>query len=397
MNIAFLTLLRITSLQERSIYADLMREFVAQGHRVFIVNPAERRFGEGTGFVEKDGASILSVKTLNLQKTSLVEKGLGILLLEQQYKHAIKKYMGKEKLDLILYTTPPITIANVVSYLKKKNPQAISYLLLKDIFPQNAVDMGLFSQKGIIYKFFRYKEKQLYQVSDYIGCTSPANCDFLRQYDPFIPANRIEINPNSIALSDLPPVDQDSVRQKYGLPTDKPIFIYGGNLGRPQDIGYVIRCMEDNADKDDRFFVIVGTGTELPRLLKWYEDRKPGNVKVLRGLPKKDYDQLVQACDVGLVFLDHRFLLPNYPSRLLSYMEYKMPVICATDVHTDIGRIAEENGYGYWCESVNPGDFTALVDKMLASDIKEMGMKGHEFLKNNYLVEHSYKAIMKHV
>lgn len=397
MNIVFLTLLRITSLQERSIYADLMREFVSQGHRVFIVNPAERRFKEGTSFVEKDGASILSVKTLNIQKTSMIEKGLGIMLLEQQYKHAIKKYMGEVKLDLILYTTPPITIANVVRYLKKKNPQAISYLLLKDIFPQNAVDMGLFSPKGIIYKFFRHKEKQLYQVSDYIGCTSPANCDFLRQYDSFIPAGRIEINPNSIALSDLPPVDKNSVRKKYGLPTDKPIFIYGGNLGRPQDIGYVIRCMEDNADKDDRFFVIVGTGTELPRLLKWYEDRKPGNVKVLRGLPKKDYDQLVQACDVGLVFLDHRFLLPNYPSRLLSYMEYKMPVICATDVHTDIGRIAEENGYGYWCESVRPGDFTVLVDKMLASDIKEMGMKGHDYLKNNYLVGHSYKAIMKHV
>ena len=113
-------------------------------------------------------------------------------------------------------------------------------------------------------------------------------------------------------------------------------------------------------------------------------------------LPKEDYDMLVKYCDVGLIFLDHRFTIPNYPSRLLSYLENKMPIICATDVNTDIGKIAEENGYGYWCESVRPKDFVALVDKMLVSDRRAMGDKGYEFLKNNYLVEHTYNAIMKH-
>ena len=100
---------------------------------------------------------------------------------------------------------------------------------------------------------------------------------------------------------------------------------------------------------------------------------------------------------VGLIFLDHRFTIPNYPLRLLSYLENKMPIICATDVNTDIGRIAEENGYGYWCESVKPDDFTALIDKMLVSDRKEMGQKGYQFLKENYIVEHTYNAIIKHV
>jgi hypothetical protein len=114
------------------------------------------------------------------------------------------------------------------------------------------------------------------------------------------------------------------------------------------------------------------------------------------GLPKDEYDQLLRACDVGLIFLDHRFTIPNYPSRLLSYLEYKMPVVCATDVNTDIGKIAEENGYGYWCESVKPEDFTALVDKMLASDMIAMGERGYEFLKHNYLVENTYNAIMSH-
>ena len=397
MNVIFLTLGRITSLKQRGIYTDLMRLFLKQQHDVYIVNPTERKFGKKTIFRDVDGAHILSVNTLNIQKASMIEKGLGIILLEEQYKQAIKKYLRDVRFDLILYTTPPITLANVVYYLKKKNPNATSYLLLKDIFPQNAVDVGLFSEKSLLFKVFRRKEIQLYKASDIIGCLSPANVEFLKKYNPYYPTERIEINPNSIELSDKEKPDRNIICQKYGLPKDKVIFIYGGNLGKPQGIDYVIRCMEDNVDKKDRHFLIVGTGTELPKLLKWYKFKKPLNVTVMEGLPKSEYDQLLQSCDVGLVFLDHHFLIPNYPSRLLSYMEFKMPVICATDVNTDIGRIAEENGYGYWCESKDPKCFTALVDRMMLSDIKQMGEKGYDYLRNNYLVENTYNIIMSHI
>ena len=74
-----------------------------------------------------------------------------------------------------------------------------------------------------------------------------------------------------------------------------------------------------------------------------------------------------------------------------------MPVVCATDPNTDMGRIAKENGFGYWCESVNPEDFTKLVEKVLTSDRLVMGKKGYEFLKENYLVDNTYNAIMSHV
>jgi glycosyltransferase involved in cell wall biosynthesis len=74
-----------------------------------------------------------------------------------------------------------------------------------------------------------------------------------------------------------------------------------------------------------------------------------------------------------------------------------MPVICATDVNTDIGKIAEENGYGYWCESVKPEDFTVLVDKILKSNRDVMGENGYQYLKENYLVDNTYNVIMGHV
>ena len=117
----------------------------------------------------------------------------------------------------------------------------------------------------------------------------------------------------------------------------------------------------------------------------------------MNGLPKAEYDELVSTCDVGLIFLDHRFTIPNYPSRLLSYLENKMPVLCATDPNTDMGKIAEENGYGMWCESNSVDAFTAILDQMLKSDRKTMGEKGYRFLKENYLVEHTYNAIVSHL
>lgn len=410
MNVIFLTLVRISDIEERGIYQDLMRKFRDEGHQVYIVTAAERRLGQETSLVDSHGVKILNVKTLNVQKTNIVEKGIGTLLIESQFKSAIKNFLGDVKFDLITYSTPPITFTNVVKYLKRENPQAISYLQLKDIFPQNAVDIGMMKTagvKGLLYKFFRNKEKALYEVSDYIGCMSPANVQFLLKHNPEIDASRVEVAPNSIDLylddnlnlnGDLgqEKAERYYIRRKYEMPTDKPVFIYGGNLGKPQGIDYLVKCLEANKKRTDCYFVVVGTGTEYPRLEAWYNANLNHNVKLMQGLPKADYDLLVKHCDVGMIFLDHRFTIPNYPSRLLSYLENKMPVLCATDVNTDIGKIAEENGYGYWRESVKPEDFTALVDKMLASDRKAMGEKGYEFLKNNYLVEHTYNAIMAH-
>lgn len=407
MNVIFLTLTRIESIDERGIYKDLMRKFRDEGHQVYIVCPAERREGMETSLVEQNGIRILNVKTLNIQKTNVVEKGIGTLLLEDQFKAAIRKYLKGVKFDLITYSTPPITLTNVVKYLKKQNPGAVTYLQLKDIFPQNAVDIQMFSKGSVFYKFFRKKEKSLYKTSDYIGCMSPANVEFVLRHNPEIDASRVEVAPNSIdlvyglQLNSLEDEGQQKaaniyIRKKYDLPTDRPIFIYGGNLGKPQGIPFLIECLNANANRKDCHFLVIGTGTELPRLRAWYEEKKPSSVTVMNGLPKADYDQLVKACDVGLIFLDHRFTIPNYPSRLLSYLENRMPVLCATDPNCDMGPIAEANGYGYWCESNSVEAFTAILDKMIRSDRKSMGDKAYKFLCENYLVENTYNAIMRH-
>ena len=403
MNVIFLTITSFTDISARGIYPDLLRKFVEEGHKVYVVSPRERRYGIATGVVMQEEATLLGVKTLNIQKTNVIEKGIGTVLLENQFKSAIRKYLGGISFDLILYSTPPITFPKVIQYLKKKNPKSITYLLLKDIFPQNAVDLGMMSKsgvKGILYRFFRKKERKLYALSDYIGCMSPANVQYVLDHNPEVPAERVEVAPNSYQAQE--PISQsveqrNAIRLKYGLPLDRPVLIYGGNLGKPQGIPFLIKCLDANANREDCHFVVVGNGTEYPKLKAWFQSGKKNSVSVFEKLPKEDYDTLVRSCDVGMIFLDYRFTIPNYPSRLLPYLMEKKPILAATDVNTDIGRIAEENGYGYWCQSNSVEAFTGALVKMLHSDIASMGEAGYRFFEENYTVEHTYGAIVKHI
>lgn len=402
MNILFLTMSNMHGVNNRGIYADLMRKFRNEGHRVFIVSPRERRSGEYTNLKEVDGVQILGVRTLNLQKTNMIEKGVGQVLVESQFKGAIKKNLDGIRVDLILYSTPPITLMGVVKYLKKKNSKAMTYLLLKDIFPQNAVDIGLMKKngvKGLLYKHFRKQEKQLYKLSDYIGCMSPANVEYVLKHNLEIDPSRMEVAPNSYEIQKsvfLTQEERDSIRLKYHLPTDRPVFVYGGNLGKPQGISFLIKCLDNNSKRNDCHFLVVGSGTEYSKVETWFRENTPQNVSFFARLPKEDYDQLVRACDVGLIFLDYRFTIPNYPSRLLPYLMEKKPIIAATDPNCDTGKIAEQNGYGYWCPSNDVGAFTDCVDKMLLSDLAKMGENGYQFYLNNYTVDHTYNAIVKH-
>lgn len=399
MNILFLTISRINGLEERGIYTDLMREFIRNGHAMYIVSPYERRFHQPTGIMESGGARILKVKTLNIQKTNIVEKGIGTLLLEIQYLHVINKYWRDVKFDLILYSTPPITFNKVIRILKKRW-NAKTYLMLKDIFPQNAVDLGMFSNKSLLYRMFRSKEERLYELSDFIGCMSLANCEYILKHNPVIDAAKVEICPNSVELQEKlkGEKEQSELLKELNIPISKKIFIYGGNLGKPQGIEFLLKVIENNEKRDDSYFVIVGGGTEYARVKKWFDIHLPQNACLLASLPKVKYDELVSLCDVGLIFLDKRFTIPNFPSRLLSYLENKMPVLMATDVNTDIGRIAVENGFGLWTESGNIDTFMGMVGFITEDEIrmKEMGEKGYRFLCENYTVDKSYKVLMKH-
>ena len=117
----------------------------------------------------------------------------------------------------------------------------------------------------------------------------------------------------------------------------------------------------------------------------------------MQRLPKEDYDTLVGACDVGMIFLDHRFTIPNFPSRLLSYMQAKIPVLACTDPNTDIGEVITKGGFGWWCESNSVHDFSKLVDQVLCADLNTMKVREFQYLIENYTAYFVYENIIKSV
>lgn len=398
MNILFLSLLDINDINDENIYMDLLNEFIDDGNNVYIVSPSERRKKEKTHVIDFDHAKILKVRIGNIQKTNVIEKGITTLLIEKQFKKAINKFYKGIKFDLILYATPPITFCNVIKYVKKRD-NAKTYLMLKDIFPQNAVDLGLFSKKSLFYKYFRRKEINLYNISERIGCMSQKNKQYLLKHNDYLEDNKVEILPNALKIRGKNNYDinlRKKYRKQYNIPFDAKVFVYGGNLGKPQGIEFMIDCLKEVSDVNNCYFIICGTGTEYNKIKDFLESSNLKNIILINGLTKEEYGSFLNIGDVGLIFLDYRFTIPNFPSRILSYMEKSMPILSCTDKNTDVGDIIEKNQFGWKCYSNDAKEFSKIIKnicELTPKKLKLYGENGYNYLTANYNTNKIFKRI----
>lgn len=401
MNILFLTLLDFDDINCQGIYTDLIRAFVKEGHTVKIISPMEKKKQKSEYIIEGERYSILKIVIGNTQKTNILEKGISILSLESKFVKAIKNHFINIKFDLILYSTPPITLLNAVKYVKYRDGAA-TYLLLKDIFPQNALDLGILRKtgiRGLIYRYFKFKEKELYDISDYIGCMSKANVNYIIKENNNLVNKPIEVSPNSIEPRSIEYTNEFKfiMREKYGIPQNKIIFVYGGNLGKPQGIDFLLEVIEENRYNEGVHFLIVGSGTEYQKVKNYFDLNKEINATLIYQLPKDEYEGLINACDVGLIFLDSRFTIPNFPSRMLSYMQAKIPILASTDINTDIGIVIEKGEFGFWCAAGDIKEFNKAVESLSDETTRLLkGQNAYNYFLDNYTSKHSYDIIMKH-
>lgn len=398
-NVLFLTLASVEDIEDRGIYNDLIRAIADNGHIIYVVAPRERRYGLQTEVSVSGNIHLLRVRTGNITKVGIIEKGLSTLMIESYYERAIVKHFSDIDFDLIMYSTPPITFEKLIKRLKQRH-NAKTYLVLKDIFPQNAVDIGLMRKEGLLWRHFKRREQTLYRLSDVIGCMSEANMAYLLANNPSVREDKVEVFPNSIK-----PVPRFTRRKdigflsKYNVPEESVLFVYGGNLGKPQGIDFLLEVIDNFHQVENSFLMIVGSGTEYGRIQEHIRSTQPVNVALNNSLPKAEYDELLRSADVGLIFLDSRFTIPNFPSRLTAYMESSIPVLAATDVSTDLKDVLIESGSGSWCMS---GDLDAFLNnaKRLAQDEAlrlEMGSKGREYLEEHYDVTKTVEVLLKHL
>lgn len=398
MNILFLSIsTAVSDINNRGIYPDLINHFKDKGHNLFVVCPSERRLNKKTNYSLTKNIHTLNVKTLNITKSNFIEKGISTILIGHQYNRAIKQNFGRVKYDLILYVTPPISFNSLIQKLKIEH-NCKTYLMLKDIFPQNAVDLGIMKKGSFLHSYFKRKEKLLYSVSDYIGCMSKANIEYVLNNNE-IKKEKVEFCPNSINIINRETdSSKEEVFDKYNIPKDLPIFLYGGNLGLAQGIEFLVEVLNSNKNRTDCFVLIVGGGNKSNLIQNWIAINEPTNVILINHLERKEYDILESFCDVGMIFLDSKFTIPNFPSRILSYMECKLPLLIATDVVSDLGDIAKNNEFGIWSVSNDVNSFNENFDFYIKNSKirKQMGTNAYNFLIDNYDVSICYNEVMKH-
>ncbi|HYW33940.1 MAG TPA: glycosyltransferase family 4 protein [Balneolaceae bacterium] len=383
--------------ERHNLYSDLMEKFKENEHEVYVLTNSPRRTGNPTSYTIENNIHVLRVKTGNVSKTNPVEKSLSLLLLEWQLKRGLNRYFNNETFDLILFNTPPITLSKLLRYLKSRYNCPL-YLLLKDIWPYGFVNFDLIKRDGLIYKYFRRHEERLYKLADVIGCMSPKGVEFILEKHPYLPRDKVEVCPNSIKVRENRLAKNNAIRSKYGIPEEATVFIFSGNLGLGHGLDFLIRAIIKLKEYDKAFFLIGGAGTYYSKIKTVFERENPANAYLYSYLPAEEYEALISTCNVGLILLDSHYTYPQFPSRLLSYLENKMAVLCTVNEETDIGEIVEDNEAGL---NTIHGDMNAFVEavKEMSENKKhttEMGIRGFNLLKNQYDVTKSYEVIMKH-
>lgn len=380
-----------------NLYSNLMDEFVMHGHQVHVA-ATHRSDEEGVQtLTEENGIRVLRIPSGKIMKTSRLRKAGSLLTLGGKLKKAIGSNFGEEQFDLILTHTPSITLSVLYRRLKLKYGARL-YVLLKDIWPQGSVDHKVFRKYSLPWIYFRIHEKRLYRVADHIGTMSPMGKEYLLSKNSFLTEEKVEVCPNSIRpVKDISHKKGDEIRDKYGIPRDACVFIFSGNLGIGHGLHFLVEAIKALSDYSKAYFVIGGAGTHFNFLERRLAETSPGNVFLYNWLPREDFEDILATSDVGLILL-YKYTSPQFPSRLLSYLEYSMAVLSAVNTETDIGSIVDGEGCGL---SVSHGDLESFTDAVKSLSEKRdmrksMGENGRKLLMDRYTVSHSYDIIMKH-
>lgn len=379
-----------------TIYTDLAETLMLKGHEI-VVAVADSQINKNSLNKER-GIPVLRIKVKPYYNVSYLKKGIAALTMNRKLTRGIQKMITNGVFDFILFESPPVTLYQTVRSCMRFY-SCSSYLMLKDIFPQNGVDLGLYKKNGLIHAFFQKKEKLLYQTATYIGCMSEANREYLIKHNPDIDSSKVEIFPNTKKIRKPPFIknENSSYRKKYQIPKEAVVFVFGGNMGKPQAIDFLVHAVIRLKNEKNIFFLLVGRGSEKEKAKKELKLAKAKNFRLIDNLPRNDYEALIQECDVGLILLDHRFTIPNYPSRILSYMEQGIPVIAATDRVTDILKMIKESQCGLTGYSDEMDVFIDNIHQLAQNKEKRiaMGNNGREYLEKNFDICYSVQQLEK--
>jgi glycosyltransferase involved in cell wall biosynthesis len=371
---------------------DLGVEMRKQGHDVIVVTPS-CLIAEDFELSNESGLLVARVKTGKLKGVSKVSRAIREARLSATMWRKGKKFFRDHPCDLIIFYSPSIFFGPLVRKLKSLWG-CPAYLILRDIFPQWAVDAGVL-KKGLIYRFFRMKELEQYAAADIIGVQSPAN---LRYFSNSLPNKRydLEVLHNWTALEE-PDFVPSNYRERLGL-QDKVVFFYGGNIGVAQDMDNIIRLACGLSREPRIQFLLVGNGSEVERLKAMIAAKALTNIRILPAVGQEEYLAMLSEFDVGLVSLDRRLQTQNFPGKILGYMYFSMPMLCSLNPGNDLKEMVEGSEAGLCC--LNGDDETLRANALRLANKAELrqklGRNARQLLERDFSVSVVARRILSH-
>lgn len=373
---------------------DLAVEFSRLGHEAAVVVPAPS-LSERLTITREDGVTVVRVKTGTIRHRSWVVRAINEISLSRVIWNAAWQFFEAHPCDLVIYYSPTIFWSGLVGQFKALNRSCGSYLVLRDLFPQWALDTGLLSQWGLPYWYFRSQAFRLYRTADVIGVQSPANLEFFSK-----PSLRglyhLEVLFNWTNVEERPGAAA-GLRQKLGL-QDKVVFLYGGNMGVAQDMDNILRLAANMSAENGVFFLLVGDGSDAERVGREIERRGMTNIMLLPAVPPTEYLAIVAECDVGLITLRRDFKTQNFPGKILSYMQMGKPMVASVNPGSELSAILQGHEAGLVCDNGEDEIFRQCALK-LARDPElrlRMGSNAQRLLKEQFDVAAAARQILGH-
>ena len=318
----------------------LALEFFRQGHTPIVIVPAPEQSALWS-LDSHDGIEVLRVRTLQAKDVNKCQRVLAEWLLPYALLRGLRRSpLADTRWDGIVWYSPTIFLAPMVIALQRRWG-CRGYLILRDLFPDWAVDAGIL-RKGLVYRFFKRVERQQYAAADVIGVQTPANVPLVRADCPA--GAHIEVLNNWLAA---PTVIRTSIDLSCGPLAGRTLFAYTGNMGAAQGMDCLIDLALRLRDRSEAGFVFIGRGSEVPRLRALAIEHGLTNVQFIDEVDADQIPGLLAQCHVGLIALDPRHTTHNIPGKLLSYLHAGLPVLARINLGNDLEALINDEGIGH--------------------------------------------------
>lgn len=338
---------------------DLAFGFQEAGHQLTIL-VASPQISTPWVIEEMVGIDVVRVKTPRFKDVSFIRRGLREFMMPFAMMRCLKNCaLGDIHWDGIIWYSPSIFFGPLISYLKKNNA-CKTYLIIRDIFPEWAFDIGLI-KNSLLYFMLRKVAEYQYSLADTIGIQTPGNEKYFLDWKKKR-NNQLEVLYNWIS----PPLSLHcSIDLSKSILSGKTIFVYAGNMGVAQNISIFLELALLMREQHNIGFLFVGRGTELDSLRKSAVTNGLINTLFYDEIESNEIQGLLLQCHIGLIALDQRHLSHNIPGKFLAYLNAGLPVLAQVNLNNDLVNVINKYGVGQVNSSYSEKELLYKANKLI--------------------------------